>query len=213
MYFSKFPRIKYKISGNRFREAPKYILAVDITAAARILRGVVKDISTFEQYTVRDYETPEIAAEILWGQPEWHWILLLLNDVFHPSDWVMSSKDFEEMIISKYGSIEEANNRIAYYEDAENNIVPPQTYTVGSVVKTPYMNFSDEVGFPFIRWVDASGNEVDAPPQNEVAGNLHSVSYYQQESRLNEAKRVINVVDKRTAEYIAAQYRAQMGNI
>lgn len=210
MYFSKFPRIKYKISGNRFRESPKYVLAIDITAAARIVRGVVKDITTYDSYTIGDYETPEIAAEILWGQPEWHWILMLLNDIFHPSDWVMSSKDFEGMIAEKYGSIDEANSKIAYYEDDENNVVLPQTYNVGAVTKTPYMNFTDSVGFHHIRWVDGAGKEVEEPPQIEVAGNLHPVTYYQQESRLNEAKRTIKIIDKKTAEYIAAQYGALM---
>lgn len=210
MYFSKFPRIKHKISGDRFREASKYILAIDITAAARIVRGVVKDVVTYDSYTIRDYETPEIAAEILWGQPEWHWILLLLNGIFHPSDWVMSSKDFEDMIVEKYGSIDEANSKIAYYEDDGNNIVLPQVYNVGGIVKTPYLNFNDLVGFHYLRWFDDAGREVEEPPQNEVAGNLRAVTYYQQESRINEEKRTIKIIDKKTAEYIAAQYGALM---
>ena len=212
MYFSKFPRIKYKVSGNRFREAPKFVLAVDVTAAARIVRGVVKDIAVYNQYAVRDYETPEIAAEMLWGQPEWHWILLLLNDIFHPSDWVMSSRDFEEMIALKYGSADAANEKIAYFEDDEGNVVLPEDFNVSGTTKFPFMDYSDEYGFAFIKWTDAQGNEVDAPPTSQVAGNLHSVTYYQQETRLNESRRVINVVSKKTAEYIASQYSAQMGN-
>ena len=210
MYFSKFPIIRHQISGNRFKEAFKYTYAVDITSAARILKGVTQEIQVFDEYSVKDFEPPEIVAELLWGQSEWHWIVLLLNDIFHPSDWVLSSREFEEMIVTKYGSVENAMGKIAVYRNENDEVVLPEAFDTPNGKITPYLDFTDEIGFPHVKWYDESGVQVNEPENADTVAGLTAIDYYEIESELNESKRKIKIVSKRVADFISNQYSVLM---
>lgn len=207
MYFANFPRINFKVSGNRFKEAGRFAYAVDITAGARLFRSAVTNLAQFDTYLVKDLETPEVVAEVLWGQPEWHWILLLLNEVFHPADWVLSSSDFEDMIVRKYGSLENAKKRIAVYVNSDNEVQlpPPRPGGVNA-----FMQYSDAIGFSFVVWANAAGAEVDQPALEAPAPGLRAYNYYDYETLLNERKRTIKVVSKQVAEQIVDEYVSTM---
>jgi hypothetical protein len=211
MYFKRFPRIEYKTSGNRFKESYKFVIAVDITAATRIVRGVVNDIVIYDKYAIRDTETPEVVAELLWNQPQWHWIILLLNDIFHPSDWPLNNSDFNEMIVKKYGSFEEAAAKVAVYFDEDEHIVLPQPFDVTGTTYYPNLDYTDEVGFSFVKWTDEDGLEVEQPSNAFSVAGLDAKSFLDYEVFLNERKREIRIVDRQVADYIASQYRALMG--
>lgn len=209
MYFSKFPRINFKVSGNRFKEAGRFAFAVDITAGARVFRSAVANIDQFDTYYVNDLQTPEVVAEMLWGQADWHWILLLLNEIFHPADWALSSRDFEDMIVRKYGSLERAQQRVAVYVNSDGEVQLPPVVQGAPNSANAFMQFSDDIGFSYITWVDAAGQEV-AQPAIVNAPNLRAYNYYEYESMLNERKRVIKAVSKKVAEQIASEYASTM---
>lgn len=212
MYFAQLPKINYRLSGNPYKEVVKSVNAVDITAGARIVRGAVRDITILDRYRVRDFETPEIVAEIIWGAPEWHWLVLLLNDIFHPSDWVLSSRDFEEMIIAKYGD-QGASQRIAFYRDHSDLVTVPDPFAVNSQTITPSLDYNTTIGFPFIRWYNENNVEVSEPESADTVAGLDAVTYYEYESELNESKREIKIVGKATADAIVSQFKAQMGGV
>ena len=205
MYFAQLPRLNYRLSYNPYKEPVKSVFAVDITAGARIVRGAVRDIQIVDSYSVRDFETPEIVAEVLWGVAEWHWVLLVLNEIFHPSGWVLSSRDFEGMIETKYGSKENAD-RVAFYRDQiTHEVVLPEL----AQVKTA-MDYTSEIGFPFIRWFDSNNAEIQEPDFADTIAGYDAVTYYEYESELNENKREIKIVSKAVADVIVSQYKAQM---
>lgn len=212
MYFSKLPKINYRLTDNPYKEVARSVLAVDITAGSRIVRGVVNDVKIIDTYTVNDFETPEIVAENLWGVAEWHWVLLVLNEIFHPSDWVLNSRDFEEMILQKYGSQENAE-RVAYFRDPITEEVVLPNFGLEGFRFRATMDYTSEIGFPFVRWYDLNGVEIEEPESVDTVAGLDAVTYYEHESELNESKRTIRVVSKAIADAIVGQYRAQMGSV
>jgi hypothetical protein len=57
----------------------------------------------FDTYKLREGETPEIIAHKLYGDPELHWIVMLVNNVidrYH--DWPMSTPQFNSYLNQKY---------------------------------------------------------------------------------------------------------------
>ena len=68
------------------------------------IRAKVKvNTMLFDTYKLREGETPEIIAHKLYGDPELHWIVMLVNNVvdrYH--DWPMSSNQFNSYLNQKY---------------------------------------------------------------------------------------------------------------
>jgi hypothetical protein len=66
-----------------------------------------------------DGDTPEIISEKLYGIPDYHWILMLLNQRYdYVNDFPLSIRELEIMIANKYGV---AANYIRHFEDELGN--------------------------------------------------------------------------------------------
>ena len=56
-----------------------------------------------DKYSVKDGETPEGLAYKVYGNSNYHWIILLLNDIQNIYyDWPLSSVAFNEFVNDKY---------------------------------------------------------------------------------------------------------------
>jgi len=59
----------------------------------------------FTYYVVQDGEKPETVAYKLYGNAEYHWVIILLNNIINPQfDWILSSVELTRYIDKKYGS-------------------------------------------------------------------------------------------------------------
>ena len=77
MYFKEFPEFLYD-----FRYTPhetKTAIVKDITRNVRFRKEVLNNIAVYDEYDIVDGETPEIIAEKIYGNPEYHWIIMLAN--------------------------------------------------------------------------------------------------------------------------------------
>lgn len=119
MYFKKFPKFLYdfKINGEN-----KVALVKDITQNVRIRTQILENITLYDEYDIRDGETPEIIAEKIYGSPEYHWVVMLCNHRFdYINDFPLSTNNLEEHITQKYGAGNEYN--VHHYIDSNGNIV------------------------------------------------------------------------------------------
>ena len=104
-YFTKFPTMVYSNTA-----------AVDITR--RVTIGNVLNPSPFfyEEYALKDALRPDLVSNDYYEDPYYEWLLYLTNGVIDPYyGWYVSEEDFESYIISKYGSIENAQRKIIHY--------------------------------------------------------------------------------------------------
>lgn len=100
MYFEKFPQILYDFEINGDRQVK---LITDVTRNIRFRRDVLANVTVFDEYDIVDGETPEIIAEKLYGNPEYHWIIMLANERFdYRSDFPVDQNVLNEVIVSKY---------------------------------------------------------------------------------------------------------------
>lgn len=80
MYFKEFPEFLYdfKYGANQ----TKTTIVKDITRNVRFRKEVLENISVYDDYDIVDGETPEIIAEKIYGNAEYHWIIMLANQRF-----------------------------------------------------------------------------------------------------------------------------------
>ena len=100
MYFEAIPFIYYDSKGQGdYKEVTNLLRRV-------ALRTKIKtNVLFFDTYDVKEGETPEIIAHKLYGDPELHWVILMINNVtdrFH--QWPLSTPQFLDFINDKYSN-------------------------------------------------------------------------------------------------------------
>ena len=61
--------------------------------------------SNYEYYTIQDGETPDSLAEKFYGDSQFHWVIILYNNLFDPFySFPLSRNDIEDFINKKYDS-------------------------------------------------------------------------------------------------------------
>jgi hypothetical protein len=81
MYFKEFPRFLYdfkKPDGSTETQIVK-----DITRNVRFRKEILENIALYDEYDIVDGETPEIIAEKVYGNPKYHWVIMLANQRYN----------------------------------------------------------------------------------------------------------------------------------
>lgn len=100
MYFSKFPTIYYdfEINGKTVLKPMK-----DITNNVRLRTAILENITLYDEYDIQEGETPEIIAAKIYGNPQYHWVIMLCNQRFnYIEDFPKTQRMLEEYIFAKY---------------------------------------------------------------------------------------------------------------
>ena len=114
-YFKYFPRIVYDVRGTKND--------VNIQVITNILTRVRKKLEIinaafFEQYFVRDGDTPESLAHQFYNDSTLHWIIMYGNYMTNPYyDWPLTYRDLQKFVNKKYGV--DNVNATHHYEDAD----------------------------------------------------------------------------------------------
>src|SRR5210317_412498 len=128
MYFKNFPRIFYDF---KYSERDIRVQSViDITTNVRFRKEFFDNIVAFQEYDIRDGETPEILAEKFYGDPNLHWVIMLANEKYdYIEDFPMNTFELEKYIDQKYG---DEKYDIKYYT-LDGFIVSASTAGAGTI--------------------------------------------------------------------------------
>ena len=102
MYFSKFPYIVYDSVGNG-----EFKIVTNLLRRVAIRSKIKANTLFFDTYDVKEGETPEMVAHKLYGDPELHWVVLLVNNVterYH--QWPKNTNQFLAYINDKYSNVD-----------------------------------------------------------------------------------------------------------
>tara|TARA_R100001377_G_C3172763_1_gene103680 strand:+ start:138 stop:680 length:543 start_codon:yes stop_codon:yes gene_type:complete len=108
MYFAQFPIIFYDSVGNGDTKIVTHLLK-------RVaLHSKVKSVTAiFDSYDVKNGETPEMIAHKLYDDAEYHWVVLLINNItdrYH--QWPMNNRQFLAHLAERYDNM----NATHHYE-------------------------------------------------------------------------------------------------
>ena len=114
-YFSKFPLMAYDMKGDQ-----NYKLLPDILRRVKLRTGIRSGTFLFDNYDVKDGERPEDIAFKLYGDAEYHWIVLMTNNITDRYyQWPLSQPQFQEYITDKYGAGSE--DAVHHYEKTQDS--------------------------------------------------------------------------------------------
>ena len=115
MYFSKFPLRVYDVKGNK-----NYKLLPDILRRVKLRSSLASSRFVFDKYNVKEDENPEDIAFKYYGDAEYHWVVLMVNNITDRYyQWPMTQPDFAEFLTDKYGAGNE--DSIHHYELAQTS--------------------------------------------------------------------------------------------
>ena len=81
-----------------------YKLLPDILRRVKLRSGIKAGAFIFTEYDVRDGEKPEDVAVKWFGDPEYHWVILMTNNITDRYyQWPMTQPQFQNFIEDKYG--------------------------------------------------------------------------------------------------------------
>lgn len=119
MYFDNFKDVLYQFPEIGSDKSNKSVIIKDITSNIRFKKEFIENLPLVETYKIQEGDTPELISEKLYGTPEYHWILMLLNQRYdHISDFPLSSLALDYMIENKYGTCANLAN---HFVDSHNN--------------------------------------------------------------------------------------------
>jgi len=100
MYFRKFEKGFYDIKGNGNQK-----LVTDLMTRVKVREKIVNEASLYDKYEVPSGERPEDTAFKHFGSSQYHWVVLLTNNITDAYyDWPMSDQTFETFIRDKYSN-------------------------------------------------------------------------------------------------------------
>lgn len=104
-YFEKFPTINYDGYS-----------ALDIISNAKLVERFINNPYVYYPYELNSHQRADVLAEQYYDDPYFSWLIYYGNKVIDPYyDWSLPDDDFNEFIVSKYGSVEEAQKRVIFY--------------------------------------------------------------------------------------------------
>jgi hypothetical protein len=102
MYFSAFPKIYYDFAQDNTSTSLQIL--TDITTNVRVRKEVLENITLYDEYDMMDGETPEIVAEKVYGNPELHWVIMLVNQKYnYIQDFPLTNGELYEHCVATYG--------------------------------------------------------------------------------------------------------------
>ena len=115
MYFSKFPLMVYDIKGNS-----NYTLLPDILRRVKLRAGLASSRFVFDKYNVKEGEKPEDVAFKYYGDPQYHWVIMMTNNITDRYyGWPMDQAQFAEYLTDKYGAGNE--DAVHHYEVTQDS--------------------------------------------------------------------------------------------
>ena len=98
MYFSLFPKGLYDLKGDGNEK-----VVTDLMVRVKVRAKVLDESSLYDLYDVPEGETPEITALKHFGNSQYHWVILLTNDITDRYyGWPLTTYEFENYMTEKY---------------------------------------------------------------------------------------------------------------
>tara|TARA_B100001996_G_scaffold147185_1_gene112130 strand:+ start:2292 stop:3173 length:882 start_codon:yes stop_codon:yes gene_type:complete len=102
-YFTHLPDVYVRTSSYRQNNVDPFTLAKNIFRRIKIRENLDDIILGFDQYTVKNNQRPDQVALDIYGNMQYDWVVLLVNNIINIyEEWPMSEDELERYIDSTY---------------------------------------------------------------------------------------------------------------
>jgi hypothetical protein len=230
MYFKSFPYTYYSLD-----DASTVQVVTNITNRVTISEEVKTNLGLFDEYDIKDGETPELVANKFYSNSELHWLVLHYNDIVDPRfDWPMDTNNLNRYIIGKYADA----NATHHFEDANGNYTNGNAFIISSNAFTNF-NVNDAItnntnnGIGYITEKNSSsnvritittggfktGDQIVKTSNTSNRANITStvilsgtpVTNFAFEDELNESKRRIKILKASYLDAVVNDFKKKLG--
>jgi hypothetical protein len=230
MYFKSFPYTYYSLD-----DASTVQVVTNITTRVALSEEVKNNLGLYDEYDVKDGETPELLADKFYGNPEQHWLILHYNEIIDPRfDWPLDTNNLNRYVASKYANV----NAVHHYEDANGNYANGNVYLISSSdfsefnvndaitnttnVGTGYITqkiSSSNVRVTVTTGGFISGDRIKNTSNTNSSANITStvvisgtpVTNYTYEDDINESKRRIKLLKASYVDAVVNDFKKKLG--
>lgn len=119
--YIKAPTVVITPPYGNLRGQTKAFALTDISRNIRFRKELLANVTSYDSYDIVDGETPEIIAEKIYGNSEYHWIIMLANDIYdYRADLPLTQLQLDKYVADKY--LEHADD-VHHYVNANGFIV------------------------------------------------------------------------------------------
>ncbi len=229
MYFKSFPYTIYSLDNTTTVQ-----VITDITNRITLSDEVKSNLGLYDEYDVKDGETPELVADRFYNNPELHWIVLHYNEIIDPRfDWPLDTNNLNRYVAGKYANV----NAVHHYEDASGDYTNGNVFLLSSADFTEF-NVNDAItnitntGTGYITQKNSSsnvrvtvatggfisGDRIRNTSNTSSSANITStvllsgtpVTNYTYEETVNESKRRIKILKASYIDAIVSDFKKKL---
>ena len=192
-FFRELPNIEYLSVLSDRDSSLDCIKVKNLFRRVKVRDDLKKYFTIFDRVTVKDGARPDQIADIVYGNAELDWVVLITAGIINVNnEWPLSSYELYNYSLEKYGALLNATKHYETIEirDQKNRLILPKGKIVDSDFSIPNPN----------------------NPLTDLTGNAIriGVSYYEYETRLNENKRELDLLKPRYLDQFLKDMRKIM---
>lgn len=119
-YFRQVPNFEYVSRDTGDKYISEYIPVKNLFKRGKLREDIFANLQFFEKYSIIGDERPDNVAYKFYDEETLDWVVLLSNNILNiQSEWPMTQRTFEQVMLERYGSYEELYSGIHHYETEE----------------------------------------------------------------------------------------------
>jgi hypothetical protein len=119
-YFRQIPNFEYVSRNPNEKNISDYVPVKNLFKRGKLREDIFGNLSFFEKYQIIGDERPDNVAYKFYDDETLDWVILLSNNILNIySEWPMTQRTFEKVMLEKYGSYENLYAGIHHYETEE----------------------------------------------------------------------------------------------
>jgi hypothetical protein len=194
-FFNNFPKTYYKID-----DSNELTNVVNLTTNFSMLQSSIDAAAGYFDYVISEGDTPEIVAHKVYGDSEYHWLVMRINGIMNiNTDWPLTYSQLMDSIEDEYGIAWAQTHYKTYYKIETRTLIATgdqfeEYTTIDSDSYASLTPSSSQYTLP-----DGIVMKVDITKER--------FSYYDTEVQLNENKRDIRLIKPEYKNILSTELR------
>ncbi len=119
-YFRQVPNFEYVSRNPGDKYISEYIPVKNLFKRGKLREDIFGNLQFFEKYSIVGDERPDNVAAKFYDDSTLDWVVLLSNNILNiQSEWPMTQRTFDKVMLEKYGSYDNLYNGVHHYETEE----------------------------------------------------------------------------------------------
>ncbi len=119
-YFRQVPNFEYVSRNPGDKYISEYIPVKNLFKRGKLREDIFANLQFFEKYSIIGDERPDNVAYKFYNDETLDWVVLLSNNILNiQSEWPMTQRTFDQVMLDRYGSYDNLYNGVHHYETEE----------------------------------------------------------------------------------------------